>query len=457
VAERTDFVEGADNAAQAPQAVRQPFSGDDVLTEECDDAAQDTWFNPYRLPKSERAWAVVRDVVNQVQNLEQHDGLRKRARRQLDQERFEASVAAIIADLIHFHLCSSPGGLVITRSKTVLGRRSRYRPPVYNRTIPDILDRLARPEMAFIEQSKGRQLSFDGPSRRTTIRPGPRLVRRIHDHGLTFDDLTVSGDGELIHLKGTRRGWWDEADLIDYDETETTARYRDEMRAINTWLAAADLSFDHSAFPELNVDVSERRLRRVFTRGSFESGGRLFGGFWQPLKKPQRRSGVRINGEQINVLDYSQMAPMIAYGLANTTPPVYDMYRVPGYEDETLRPGMKKFFNAMLFSLKPIRRMPNELRAYLPAPISATELADAIVHYHPSLTFFQGLGHHIQFYESQIMVSVLLDLKTQGIVALPIHDAVAVPKSRMEAVREVMADHFRPITGIEIKVNEETD
>jgi hypothetical protein len=457
VAERTDFAEDSDKTGQAPHAASEALNADAVLAEDADDAPRDTWFNPYRLPRSERAWAVVSDVVRQVQGLEQHDGLRRRTRRQTDQERFEASIAAIIADLIHFHLSSSPGGLVITRSKTVLGRRSRYRPPVYNRTIPDILDRLARPEMAFIEQSVGRQLSFDGPARRTTIRPGPRLVKRIEERGLTFDDLTVSADGELIHLKGTRRGWWDDADLIDYEETETTTRYREEMRAINAWLAAADLSFDHSAFPELHVDVSERRPRRVFTRGSFESGGRLFGGFWQPLRKHQRRSGVRINGEQISVLDYSQMSPMIAYGLANTAPPMPDVYRVPGYEDETLRPGMKKFFNAMLFSLKPIRRMPNELRAYLPAPISATELADAIVRYHPSLTFFQGLGHRIQFYESQIMVSVLLDLKAQGIIALPIHDAVAVSTSRVEAVREVMADHFRSIVGIDINVNEETD
>jgi hypothetical protein len=431
---------------------------------EAEDAADDTagvppdtWFNPYRVPKTERARAVVRDVVGQVQGLERHDGLRKRARRQADQDRFEASIAAIIADLIHFHLSNAPGGLVITRSKTMLGNRNRYRPPVYNRTIPDILDRLARPEMAFIEQSKGRQLSFDGPARRTTIRPGPRLVRRIEEHGLSFDDLTVSADGELIHLKGTRRGWWDEADLIDYEETETTTRYREEMRAINAWLSAADLSFDHSAFPELNVDVSERRLRRVFTRGSFESGGRLFGGFWQPLRKHQRRSGVRIKGEQISVLDYSQMSPMIAYGLANTTPAMQDVYRVPGYEDEMFRPGMKKFFNAMLFSTKPITRMPKELRTYLPLPISAAELGDAIAHYHPSLTFFQGVGHRIQFYESQIMVSVLLDLKAQGIIALPIHDAVAVPKSRVKVVREIMADHFRSIVGIEINVNEETD
>src|SRR6266496_2712410 len=110
-----------------------------TLNDDADQSEQDTWFNTYRLPKTERAWAVVRDVVGQVQGLEHHDGLRKRARKQADQERFEASVTAIIADLIHFHLSKSLGGLVITRSKTVLGRRSRYRPPIFNNTLPVIL------------------------------------------------------------------------------------------------------------------------------------------------------------------------------------------------------------------------------------------------------------------------------------------------------------------------------
>jgi hypothetical protein len=427
-----------------------------TLTDDTEELQRDTWLNPYRLPKTERAWAVVRDVVTQVQSLEQHDGLRKRARRQADHARFEACVTAIIADLIHFHLSNATGGLVVTRSKTVLGKRSRYRPLVYNKTLPDILDRLAAPEMAFIEQSKGRQLDFDGPARRTTIRPGPRLVRRIEEHGLSFDDLTVSADGELIHLKRTPRGWWDEADLIDYEETDTTIRYREEMRAINAWLAAADLWFDHNAFPESKVDVSERRLRRIFTRGCFDSGGRLFGGFWQPLRKPIRRAGVRINGEHIGVLDYSQMAPMIAYGLSKAEPMVgRDVYRVPGYEDDNLRKGMKKFFNAMLFNQKPITKMPQGLRAYLPDPISARELAQAIARYHPALSFYGGIGHHIQFIESQIMVRVLLALKDQGITALPIHDAIAVALSQSATAREVMVQQFKSVSGIDVTVNEE--
>jgi hypothetical protein len=462
--------EDNDETAQPSHAAEELLRADDTLADDADVAPQDTWFNPYRVPKTEQARAVVRDVLNQVQGLEEHDKLRKRARKQADQERFEASVTAIIADLIHFCLSKAPGGLVVTRSKTVLAKRSRYRPPIYNKTLPAILDRLSKPEMAFIEQSKGRTLNFEGPARRTTIRPGRRLIKRIADHELTFDDLTVSTDGELIHLKRSRRGWWDESDLIEYEDSETTIRYRDEMRAINAWLEAADLDFDYvaacskasdlgpdTAVSDLKVDVSDRRLRRIFTRGRFDSGGRLFGGFWQPLRKPFRRAGVRINGECISVLDYSQMAPMIAYGLAKATPTMGDVYRVPGYEHEDLRKGMKKFFNAMLFNQKPITKMPQGLRSYLPDPISARDLAGAIARYHPALTFYGGIGHHIQFIESQIMVRVLLDLVDKGITALPIHDAIAVARSHAAAGQEAMIREFRSIVGIDVTVNEEID
>jgi hypothetical protein len=108
----------------------------DTTTEELDEQPRDIWFNPYRAPKTERAWAVVNDVLGQVQVLEEYYGLRRRARRAADQEVFNATIAAVVADLIHFHLSGHAAGLVVTRSKDLLGRRSRYRPAIYNKTFP---------------------------------------------------------------------------------------------------------------------------------------------------------------------------------------------------------------------------------------------------------------------------------------------------------------------------------
>jgi hypothetical protein len=287
------------------------------------------------------------------------------------------------------------------------------------------------------------------------IRPGSRLISTIEDAGLTFDDFTTATGGEPIVLKTARRDWWDESAYVDYEDTDVTRRYRKEMATINAWLEAADLSFDKTDAHGLKVDVSERRLRRIFTRESFESGGRLFGGFWQLLTKAARLDGVRIDGEPVRLLDYSQMNPCIGYGLAKTSPSMPDVYRVPGFEDEKYRVPIKKFFNAMLFKTTPITRMPKGMRKSFPKDVSASQIAQAILRAHPALKFYQGDGHHIQFMESQIMVELLMDLKNKNITALPIHDAVCVAVSQAEVTRAAMVEVFRSATGIDVKVNDE--
>jgi hypothetical protein len=70
-----------------------------------------------------------------------------------------------------------------------------------------------------------------------------------------------------------------------------------------------------------HADTNARQLRRYFSRGSFQSGGRLFGGFWQNLGRQSRLRGLRINGEPVISLDYSQFNPLLAYSISSHKPP----------------------------------------------------------------------------------------------------------------------------------------
>ena len=63
-----------------------------------------------------------------------------------------------------------------------------------------------------------------------------------------------------------------------------------------------------------------------------------------------------------------------------------------------------------------------------------------------------GLGHEIQFTESEIMVAVLLKLKAQNIVALPVHDAVVIRASQAEQAQTVMGQIFRLSTTVALSV-----
>jgi hypothetical protein len=115
---------------------------------------KDLHFNGWRWPRTDKARELVADVVNQLQNYERHRAPRKRRRRPADQDTFETTVGAIVCNLVRAHLMSPGKAIAVSRSKHHVGRRSRYKPPSENKTLPDILDKLATPDLSFVVQRK---------------------------------------------------------------------------------------------------------------------------------------------------------------------------------------------------------------------------------------------------------------------------------------------------------------
>jgi hypothetical protein len=411
---------------------------------------RDRGFNPWRFAATERAQAVVREAIGSVERYEHHRAPRKRNRKSDDQKTFELTVEAVLCDLINHTLVGFPKGVFITRSGEVLSNRSRYKAPALNKRLPDLLDKLASPELAWIDQRKG-QWSWTGDGARTVIKPGWRLLDGIEQGGLKSADIGVRPHGEVIYLREPRTDTRAQAKLLEYEDTPETELYRAQMQRINEWLASADIGFDDSLLlgKKVAVDDRERKLWRSFTRQRFDSGGRLFGGFWMPLNKKQREAAIIIEGEDIVELDYGQMAPRLLYARKHLQPPEKDLYAVPGFKRE--RAGIKKVMNAMIFAQKPLTRMPRGVRKKFEESCKVDEVTAAIETYHPDIAdlFYRGIGHEAQFTESQIMVDILLRLIDMEIIALPIHDALLVRSSDEDEAKDVMLDVFRDHTGIE--------
>ena len=411
----------------------------------------DHHFSPWRVPASERMMSVVSGVLRQVRNYERHKGHRKRARSEASQGTFEAIVTAIVCDLAHHHITGRPHGIAITRSKVVLGRRSRYKSPVETEMLPTVLDHLHAPEMAFIRQIKGS--SGVDATGRTVILPGPRLVSRIRD--FYPSDVGHSHSGETIELRDAKERDDTRGKLLEYEDTATTIRYRAELREINEWIAGADIAFDDSAAPDKITDANDRWLRRIFNNGSFKEGGRLFGGFWQSLRKSERAEGLIIEDEAVASLDFGQMTPRILYGMAGVSPPSGDLYCIPGLEH--FREGVKKVLSAATFADKPLTRKPRGTKPLLPNAPFADILAK-ITAAHPVLAaqFWTGIGHRAQFIESQILIRVLLELKEREVVALPVHDAIVVKRSDADLAEDAMKNVFKDVTGVDGQVTRDT-
>lgn len=411
---------------------------------------KDRPFNGFRIAKSGRARAVVADVIGQIQSLEDYYKFRKRARKSEDLRQFERQIEAIVCDLVHREITAPGGKLAVPFSKTVLGNRDRYRAKVLGKTLPDIVKKMAMPEMDFVRYELGYQNPFlETGSKQTVVWAGPSLCSRIRDHGLTLNDLGIAPGEEIIVLKASKEDYFDSGKKIQYEDTPQTRAFRDELQHINDGLERADIDFLPPPWVTRQVDASDRRLRRVFNNGSFEQGGRLFGGFWQTLPKALRKDGILIDDTDTITLDYGQIAPLILYGKADVKPHFEDAYAVPGLE--RYRNGVKKIMNAMIQSDKPLARRPQGTASLLPKHLRLDQVLDLITAFHKPISdfFYTGNGLEIFYQESQIMVSVLTRLMERGITALPIHDAVIVSEEHQAATKETMLAVFKEFTGID--------
>ena len=164
---------------------------------------------------------------------------------------------------------------------------------------------------------------------------------------------------------------------------------------------------------------------------------------------------IEINGEPVVGLDYGQIAPRIAYGLAGAKPAQDDLYQI-GNNHPVYRDGMKKLINALLSCEKPLTRKPKKLKELLPPQAIDVLIQEVREAHKPIAPFFcNGACHRLQFIESTIMMGVLLRLRTEGIVALPIHDGLLVAESVMEVTQKVMEDVAEEVAGINIPVDQE--
>ena len=407
---------------------------------------RDPWFNPHLSPANARGHAAVVPVVRAVENY-------GRIRKLKPQDRYTLYrvLIPVVSNLIHHYLIGSPGkGYPVPRShrdKALGGKVNRYQPFSFPRSFPKMLDALVA--LGFAEQTIGKSLK----RKRTTVKAGPKLIELIKEHKIALEDLSVSNHQEIIILKRRKRGHWDGGARLDYVDTPVTKRFREELRAINGALATADIAFDRATY-QFPVDVQARQLRRHFT-GRFDSGGRLFGGFWENLKRDVRLRGIRIEGEAVVGLDYSQVNPLLAYYVAGAEPPSGDAYTLPGLEES--RDGVKKVFNAMLFK-HPLEKLPKGSRKLFPKRIKCKDVTEAILSRHPKLKGALSsteIGHHLQFLEGKIMMGVLLKCLKWNIIALPIFDSVIVKSSVERTVEKIMRQEFKAVAGLNVLVKRE--
>lgn len=418
--------------------------------------------NPFLSAKSDKLKKLITEVRIKFEEYEHSHQIRKRARRRADQRTFERMIEAIVCNLCLVHLDNQNEAVHLPLTNKVLGKASRYKSPVLGKTLPSILNIMTEPEMALASLTKGHktfriidQHLNVAPAEgvQSTLEPGPWLVSRIKSFEITPDDIGESSKQEPLVLRAQKRVGEDVPKELEYSDTDATHKLRQEIQDINAWLAAADISCD---YPDINPNF--RYLRRIFNNGSFKEGGRLYGGFWQHLNSDTRAEHIRINRDVVVECDYGQMSLLLLYAQAHAQDqiPTGDLYDLSAFGIPTdFRRGIKKVVQTIINSPELPQRLPKGARKHIPRRFSCQDIVKSIEGRHnvifPLMT--SGIGMQLFRKESDILVAVLMKLKEQGIVALPVHDAVIVADEDKEQTQTTMKEVFKEHTGITPEVS----
>lgn len=100
---------------------------------------------------------------------------------------------------------------------------------------------------------------------------------------------------------------------LDYTDTPETVAISDFIRRYNQYMSQQEIILLNGfrTFPDMI------QMRRTFTNGSWESGGRLFGGEYQQMSKTNRHQ-ILINGMPTVEIDIKSCHPTMAFAAVGT-------------------------------------------------------------------------------------------------------------------------------------------
>ena len=426
--------------------------------------------------KGHTAKTLVELTMKLIQHHEKCAGARIRARRPADQGLHLRRVEAIVCNLAHAVLLPPPTGRIAVQLGHGRKGRSRYDSPIMGKPLSPLLSGMWK--AGILEMKKWPVIRGEVSS----MAPTTWFASKVAEFGIQLSDFGRDDEEESIVLTRNIRGRNGslQRDRIDYADNVSTRADREAVRFLNAFLADANITFIDDGL-EPRIDPFDRTIKRryVIRKGQgarFDQSGRLYGGFWQNLKKGRRRN-IRIGGERVGVLDYGSMHTRLAYADVGAVPSEGDLYAIPGLEG--YRSGVKLAMNIFLSDESARRRSwPKEMgvgvgddrAAYedpyskaagfdgrLPEGWTVKRLKDAVLKVHPPLkkAWGQKLGLTLMHQESEILLAILLELASRGIPALGLHDGLITAQSHMEIAREVMERQGHALTGILLPVSSE--
>lgn len=408
------------------------------------------WFDPQYRARTPALLSSIKEFATWLAQQELEREIRVRSRTVSARRSFNLAVEALACNLLLLGAVEGKTALAVPRSHGFIWAKGRYANPVYGQHFLDLIDLMAKLRL-IAKISKGYRISakVKAPS---LVAATSRLADYLPVKSFDWRSVRRIEEPEVIILKEGK----DEdgrSEPLNYSDSSNTRQWRGQIKRINDWLQDADIEFAN-AMPRLRVGQDgglivpyRRAVRRIFNNAKWQHGGRLAGGFWMSMKREDRFQKIRIDGEPVADVDYQQLFPRLAYVRAQAEQPDGDLYDVAG--DKSGRDGWKTLLNAVLFAEGRLGNWPKGSLQHFPEGTKLRDATDLLRQKHAPIAhlFETGLGFQLMRIESDILISVLTHLFSNGITALPLHDAVLVARSHADTARDTMQHEFTLRTG----------
>ncbi|WP_226575105.1 hypothetical protein [Acuticoccus sediminis] len=391
---------------------------------------------------------------------------RTRARSSSVQENFERAVEAIMLDLFRAHAAYPKivVGIGTNRNALQAASRSIYGTPLLApRVFEPALEGLLN--AGAVHQTHQHWHEPGGKENRTArYRVSETAITALRRAGACPAVLRRCPRSQTILLRNRQK------DLVEYEDCEFTGLARERLAVINGRLSQhwydlalpdARLARHLSAVRERRedeathpFDFSARQLYRVFNNGSWQQGGRFYGGWWTGAPR-ELRPYIEIDGKRTVEVDYSGLHAAMLYAEAGLETPDDPYARCVTYSGSAQeRDLVKRTFVALLNANNGNRAREFADFKNIITTRSWKQYKSFIVASFPELSsnFGTGVGCRLQHPDSQLAEAVMLDFAQRGYPCLPVHDSFIVHQGLEDQLVAAMRDAFKARFGINITV-----
>ena len=364
--------------------------------------------------------------------------------------------------------------IAVHRDVNFYKARSRYNALHISKLTIKVIDLLVEAEFicflpGFHDEHRG------GSSRVSRIWPTDKLINLFREARFGLFDVQVHLGQECIVLRDIDPATGKKFDK-EYDDTGETRRMRAILEKYNSLLSETyidipsieanfiDLGNDLNGRPSrLYVNQRDKFVRRIFNRGSWEKGGRFWGGWWQRCPS-EWRSTIFLDDQPSSELDYSGLHVVLLSALAGIdyweqvgTDPYVIAVPELDFNQGQLRSICKQLVlvalnaqnlgsafqafrnNAETSSLEKTLKNDQLFRILICLREKHAPIADK---------FCSDAGIDLMNIDGRITEHIIEHFTTMGLPILTIHDSYIVPRGMEQELEERMAKAFEEVCGI---------